>query len=86
MFYGLYLRILKLIMEEQSQIIYMQTRLVRLAADQWRRPYREVVELFKVKGVFHYIAKMWELFHIEGDLAVLDDIQQYLTSKSVVYA
>jgi len=70
-------------MEEQSQIIYMQTRLVRLAAEQWRKPYRDVVELFKTKGVFRYIAKMWELFHIEGDLAVLDDVQQYLASREV---
>lgn len=73
-------------MEEQSQIIYMQTRLVRLAAEQWRKPYRDVVELFKVKGVFRYIAKMWELFHIEGDLAVLDDVQQYLASRGGVDA
>jgi len=73
-------------MEEQSQIIYMQTRLVRLAAQQWQKPYRDIVELFKMSGVFRYIAKMWGLFHIEGDLAVLDDIQQYLTSKGVVYA
>jgi hypothetical protein len=68
-------------MEEKSQIIYMQTRLVRLAAEQWRKPYRDVVELFRAKGVFRYIAKMWELFHIEGDLAVLDDVQQYLASR-----
>ena len=73
-------------MDEKSQILYMQTRLVRLAAEQWRKPYRDVAELFKVKGVFHYIARMWDLFHIEGDLAVLDDIQQYLNSKGVAYA
>ena len=68
-------------MEEKSQIIYMQTRLVRLAAEQWRKPYRDVVELFRAKGVFRYIAEMWELFHIEGDLAVLDDVQQYIASR-----
>ena len=73
-------------MEEKSQIIYMQTRLVRLAAEQWCKPYCDVVKLFKAKGVFGYIARMWELFHIEGDLAVLDDIQQYLNSKGVKYA
>lgn len=73
-------------MEEQSQIIYMQTRLVRLAAEQWGKPYQDIVKLFKEKGVFHYIAKMWELFHIEGDLAVLDEIQRYLDSKETAHA
>jgi len=32
-------------------------------------------------GVYHYIAKMWDLFHVEGDLAVLDDVKQYLDAK-----
>ena len=73
-------------MDEKAQIIYMQTRLARLAAEQWSKPYRDVVTLFEKNGVFHYIAKMWELFHIEGDMAVLDDIQQYLISKKVAYA
>ncbi|MBO7513160.1 MAG: DUF3791 domain-containing protein [Fibrobacter sp.] len=73
-------------MDEKSQIIYMQTRLVRLASEQWRRPYHEVVKLFKDKGVFRYIAKMWELFHIEGDFAVLDDVSQYLKAKGVADA
>ena len=73
-------------MDEKSQITYMQTRLVRLASEQWRRPYREVVELFRDKGVFRYIAQMWELFHIEGDLAVLDDVGQYLSTKGAMRA
>ena len=73
-------------MEELSQIIYMQTRLVGLAAEQWRRPYREVVELFKVNGVFYYIAKSVRVISCRGRLAVLNDILQYLASKGVVYA
>jgi hypothetical protein len=73
-------------MDEKSQIIYMQTRLVRLAAEQWGKPYQDVVVLFKEKGVFHYIARMWELFHIEGDLAVLDEIRRYLDSKEETHA
>jgi hypothetical protein len=43
----------------------------------------QVASLFEEKGVYHYIAKMWGLFHVEGDLAVLDDVKQYLDAKGV---
>lgn len=72
-----------LTMDEKSQIIYMQTRLTRLAAEQWKMSLLQVASLFEEKGVYHYIAKMWDLFHVEGDLAVLDDIKQYLDAKEV---
>lgn len=65
------------------QITYMQTRLVRLAAEQERIPIPEMVKVFNRFGVFRYIKDMWELFHIEGDLAVLDDIRRYLAAKGV---
>lgn len=65
------------------QITYMQTRLVRLAAEQEHLPIPEMVKVFDRFGVFRYIKDMWELFHIEGDLAVLDDIRQYLAAKGV---
>ncbi len=72
-----------LTMDEKSQIIYMQTRLTRLAAEQWKMSLLQAASLFEEKGVYHYIAKMWDLFHVEGDLAVLDDIKQYLDAKEV---
>ena len=77
---GLFLYIL-LTMDEKSQIIYMQTRLTRLAAERWNMSIPQVATLFEEKGVYHYIAKMWDLFHVEGDLAVLDDVKQYLDAK-----
>lgn len=70
-----------LIMDEKSQVIYMQTRLTRLAAEQWKMSLPQVASLFEERGVYRYIAKMWDLFHIEGDLAVLDDVKQYLDAK-----
>lgn len=67
-----------LTMDEKTQIIYMQTRLTRLAAERWNMSLPQVASLFEEMGVYHYIAKMRDLFHIEGDLAVLDDVKQYL--------
>lgn len=74
---------ISLTMDEKSQIIYMQTRLTRLAAEHWNMALPQVASLFEEKGVYHYIAKMWDLFHVEGDLAVLDDVKQYLDAKGV---
>ena len=65
------------------QTIYMQARLVRLAADEWKKPVSEVNRIFAANDVYGYIAKLWEMFHIEGDMAVLEDIQEYLKNKGV---
>lgn len=72
-----------LTVDEKSQIIYMRTRLTRLAAERWNMSLPQVASLFEEMGVYHYIAKMWDLFHVEGDLAVLDDVKQYLDAKGV---
>jgi hypothetical protein len=40
--------------------------------------------LFQKYGVYTYIEKFWDLFHIEGDFAVLDDVRQYLETKGAV--
>jgi len=70
-------------MSEITQIIYMQTRLVRMMADDTGLSVPAVASLFKEQGVFHYIKRMWDLFHVEGDQAVLDDVKLYLKSKGV---
>ncbi|MCQ2097379.1 MAG: DUF3791 domain-containing protein [Fibrobacter sp.] len=70
-------------MSESTQIIYMQTRLVRLMSEETGASIAAVATQFKEQGVFHYIKRMWDLFHIEGDQAVLEDIRQYLKSKGV---
>lgn len=70
-------------MNTQMQILYMQARLVRLAADEWKKTVNEINDIFAANDVYSYIEKLWDLFHIEGDMAVLEDIQEYLMSKGV---
>ena len=70
-------------MSEQMQILYMQTRLVRLASEKWGVPMAEVTRLFADNKVFAYIANLWGLFHLEGDEMVLSDIDDYLKQKNV---
>ncbi len=68
-------------MNEELQILYMQARLVRLASEKWNKPFYEVNDIFKEKNVYHYIAELWGIFHVEGDEAVFDDIEEYLRAK-----
>lgn len=72
-------------MSKELQILYMQIRLVRLAGKEWALDFDEVNRIFTENGVYKYIEDLWELFHIEGDRAVLEDIGEYLTNKGVAY-
>ena len=54
-------------MSEKEEIIFMQTRLVRLASKEW----------------LGYIEKCYGIFHCEGDDAVLEDITEFLQRKGI---
>lgn len=68
-------------MSEKQQILYMQTRMIRNASEKWNRPIEIISELFEKYNVLQYIEDCFELFHIEGDEAVLEDITEYLENK-----
>ena len=70
-------------MSERLQILFMQTRLVRAASEEWNMTLSEVNELFEKYGIYRYISDCWGIFHVEGDMAVLYDIRDYLRSKEV---
>ena len=71
-------------MSEKLQILYMQVRLVRLAAEELNISIEDSCKIFSENAVFQYIENLWDLFHVEGDHAVLEDIREYLTGKGVV--
>ena len=74
-------------MNEKSEITFMQTRMIRLAAEEWHQPIDRIVEIFKKMKVFSYIEKGYGIFHCEGDEAVLEDIGEFLARKGLnVYA
>ena len=70
-------------MNERQQIIYMQTRIMRLASEEWNKPIEVIAELFAQYGVLHYIEECFGIFHVEGDEAVLEDVATYLKNKGV---
>ena len=63
-------------MNEKTEIIFMQTRLIRLAA-------KNIINLFKKADVLDYIESGYGIFHCEGDEAVLEDVSEYLKRKGV---
>ena len=68
-------------MDEKLQILYMQIRLVRMAAKKWKTTVARAARFFDENGVFHYIEDFFGVFHVEGDLAVFDDIKKFLKNK-----
>lgn len=70
-------------MSEKAEITFMQTRLIRLASEEWHLPIEKIIELFKRVDVLGYIEKGYGIFHCEGDEAVLEDIAELLEEKGI---
>lgn len=71
------------VMTRKEEILYMQTRLLRLAAGHWSHSDDEIQSIFVKYGVYEYIEDGYELFHLEGDEAVLQEIAEMLKRKGV---
>jgi len=50
-------------MSEKNQIIFMQTRIIRLASEEWHLSVHEIIELFRKADVFGYIETCYGIFH-----------------------
>lgn len=70
-------------MNEKVEIIFMQTRLIRFASEEWHLPVDQIIYLFKKADVLGYIEKGYGIFHCEGDEAVLEDITEFLEGKGI---
>lgn len=70
-------------MNERQQMIYMQTRIMRLASEEWRQSIEAIADLFMRHNVLQYIEDCFGIFHVEGDEAVLEDIVIYLKNRGV---
>ena len=70
-------------MSEKTEITFMQTRLIRLASDEWNLPVEKIILLFKEADVLGYIEKCYGIFHCEGDEAVLEESTEFLQRKRI---
>ena len=68
-------------MDEKSQILFMQIRILRIASTRLRRSFKETAMLFREYDVLPYIREGYGIFHVEGDDAVYEDVKKYLLSK-----
>ena len=62
----------------------MTIRLFVEAKKRWAISMRECAELFDRYGIDEYIASCYGLFHMQGDLATLDDIEEYMAARGYV--
>lgn len=70
-------------MSEKSQIVFMQVRLLRLAAEEWKTTIQIANKIFDKYNLLKFIEECFEVFHMEGDYAVFDEIQKVLQCKGV---
>ena len=70
-------------MSKETESTFMQTRLIRLASEEWQLPVEQVIHIFKKYDVLGYIEIGYGIFHCEGDEAVLDDITDFLKRKGI---
>ena len=71
-------------MNEEQQILFMQIRLIRMTSEKLGLTLKQTAELFDKFKVLSFIRDCWGIFHIEGDNAVYEEIQEYLISKGAV--
>ena len=68
-------------MNEQQQILFMQVRILRIAAQRFNLSLKDAALLFKKFDVLRYIREDFGIFHVEGDEAVFEDVKSYLKFK-----
>ena len=70
-------------MRRDTEITFMQTRLIRLASEEWHTTIQKVSRLFEKYGILKFIEDCYGVFHTEGDEAVFDEINVVLDHKGV---
>lgn len=66
-----------------KQELYMQARIVRGAAETWGISIARAAQLFDESDTFRYITDNFDILHVMGDAAILDDVIGYMHSRGV---
>jgi len=70
-------------MSENEEIIFMQARLLRLAAVKWDTTAQRASIIFAKYGILKLIRDCYDMFHTEGDETVFGEIEKALKHKGV---
>jgi hypothetical protein len=73
-----YVRCEVLTIQEQT---YMKIRLFRLAQKRWKLSFRDCGRLFAEYHVYDLVDELYEEFHVQGDGANLDEIEDILRAR-----
>lgn len=52
-------------MSDKTEITFMQTRLIRLASEEWHLPVEQIIRLFKETDVLGYIENVMVFFIVK---------------------
>ena len=69
----------------EKEILRMQIRLFRKACGRWNKTNNECADIFDKYEIDTYIKDFYEILHVQGDEANLNDIEEYLLKKGAVY-
>ena len=70
-------------MSDDMQSLFMQARIIRLASLRWNTSLATVSTILLESGALAYVRESFDYFHLEGDDAVLDDVEDYLANRGV---
>lgn len=59
----------------------MQVRILRQACEKWNQPMEKTASLFAEYHILQYLEECFGIFHVQGDEAVLEDVEAYLKNK-----
>ena len=71
-------------MSEKLQALFMQARIVRLASLRWNLSLADAATLLLESGALAYVRDSYDYFHLEGDDAVLDDVEIFLAERKMM--
>ena len=54
------------ILSEKEEILFMETRLIRLASEKWHLPIDKIIAVFRENDILRYIEVGYNIFHCEG--------------------
>ena len=70
--------------DRDKEILHMQIRLFRMACTKWQKSTGECADIFDKYDVDAYIRDGYEIFHVQGDEANMDEISGYIRSQGGV--
>jgi len=68
-------------MTRELEIIFMQTRILRLASEKWHQTIDDTIKIFKNYKVAEFIDNCSGIFLCEGDDCVLDEVEIMLKNN-----